>query len=94
MECLLSNAREHAVNDSVTPLLTKISQGQGVDYQSDPPTEVEVLLSKAQEAGLERTGLSVHCRDLGLRPVELLNALPIEVTRLVLGEMPYESAMT
>lgn len=56
-----------------------------------PHTEVEVLLSKTQEAGLELTGLSVFCLNLGLRPVELLNALSIEVARrFVLGEMPYE----
>lgn len=55
-----------------------------------PHTEVEVLLSKAQEGGLELTGLSVYCLNLGLRPVELLNALSIEVARrFVLGEMPY-----
>jgi len=54
-------------------------------------TEVEALLSIAQEAGLELTGLSVYCRDLGLRPAELLNALSIEVARrFVLSEMPYE----
>lgn len=55
-----------------------------------PHTEVEVLLSKAQEGGLELTCLSVYCLNLGLRPVELLNALSIEVARrFVLGEMPY-----
>lgn len=56
-----------------------------------PHTEVEALLNKAQEDGLELTELSVYCRDLGLHPAELLNALSIEIARrFVLDEMPYE----
>lgn len=40
-----------------------------------PHTEIETLLSKARDTGLELTDLSGYCRGLGLRPAELLNVL-------------------
>lgn len=57
-----------------------------------PHTDVEALLGKARDVGLDLADVSVYSRDLGLRPVELLNALSIEVARrFVLHEMPYEA---
>jgi len=55
-------------------------------------TDVEALLRKAQEVTLTLTELSVYCRNLGLRPANLMNTLSVEVSRrFVVGKMSYET---